>query len=96
MKHYSREFVLGDLTEAEFQNWKHHPVTKVVRRYLQDLERYHCEQEIAELRNSHGSRDQHKLGEFKGYVNAIQHLYGIEHQTIFDFYPPDAETEEQT
>jgi hypothetical protein len=95
MKRYAREFVLDGITAADFQQWKHHPVSKLVRRYFQDLERQWGEHQIAFLRNCEGSPDPHKLGEFKGTINATQAAAEIEYQTIFEFYPPDNENEEE-
>jgi hypothetical protein len=94
MKQFSRTIVIGDLTEADFQAWKHHPVSKLVRRFLRDRERQVAEYQIATLRGCEASPDPYKLGQFNGHINALQELSELEFDHIFKFYPPDDEEAE--
>lgn len=94
MKQFTRSIVVGDLTEASFNTWKHHPVTKLLRRYLQDREKLVAEIQIGELRELQTSPDPYRLGVFNGHINALQELATLEFQHIFEFYPPDEEEAE--
>jgi hypothetical protein len=95
MKQFTRDYVLGDLTEAEFNAWKHHPVSKLVRRFLKDRERQVAEHQIATLRGCTTSPDPYVLGQFNGHINALQELAELEFAHIVAFYPDEEEAEGQ-
>ena len=95
MKHYSREFVLGDLSEAEFQNWKHHPVTKLMLRFYRDYEKQLGANQVGQLRSSSEAPDLFKLGVWTGSINTMHDLANPEFETVAKFYTPE-ETEEDT
>lgn len=94
MKQFSRSLVLGDLSEADFNNWKHHPISKLVRRFLRDRERQVVEHQIAILRKSDTPLSEYATGEFKGHANALAELAELEFQHIVEFYPSDEEETE--
>ena len=95
MKQYTLAYVLDGLTEADFQNWKRHPVSKLVRRFLKDRERQVAEHQIGVLRGCEASPDPYKLGQFNGHINALQELAELEFEHIVAFYPPGEEEEGQ-
>jgi hypothetical protein len=96
MKTYTRDLVLEGITEADFQNWKHHPVTKLVRRYHRDMERYLAEHQIAVLRNAQKGMSDLEQGEYKGTINTHKASAELEYATIADFYPSDEQQEDES
>ena len=80
---------LNDIGEQDFLVWKHHPVTKVVFRYLIDLERQLCEKQIAEMRLVDKTPDPFRLGMFQGRINTVGELAAIEFEHLMNFYPMD-------
>jgi len=96
MKTYTRDLVLEGITEADFQNWKHHPVTKLVRRFQRDMERQLAEHQIAHLRNAQKGMSDLEQGEYKGTINTWKANAEIEYATIAEFYPSDDSQEDET
>lgn len=79
------------ITEADFNSWKHNPVTKVFRQYLLhfagSLEEGHL------LRWKSGAMEQGKEDECVGRVLTLNEMVLLEFQDIVEFY--DVETEQQ-
>lgn len=72
------------ITEADFQSWKHNPVTKMFRQYLRhyadELERGHL------MRWKAGAMEQGKEDESVGRVNTCEDMIGLEFEDIHEFY----------
>ena len=96
MKQFTREYVLNGITEADFQSWKHHPVTKVFMRYLRDYERQLAERQIAVLRTTDTMPDAFKMGHFNGWIAVVSEVVELSYQNIADFYPAEPEDQQQT
>ena len=94
MKQFTRSIVVGDLTEQDFLNWKHHPVTKLWLRYLKDYERQMGEQQVSTLRSCVATPDPFGLGAFTGAINAVMEMADPQFAAIVEFYPPDEEEAE--
>ena len=95
MKRYTADFLRERITEADFQNWKHNPVTKLVLRYHADVEQQWAEHQIAAMRNSAGALPDFLQGEFKGVINTRKQCAEITYQEIVEFYPADEPPEEE-
>lgn len=78
------------ITEADFNSWKHHPVTKAFRQYLlhfaESLEQGHLH------RWKSGAMEQGKEDEAVGRVLILNEMAELEFHDIVEFYP---ETEQQ-
>lgn len=94
MKRFTADYVLDGITEADFQRWKHHPVTKMWLRFLKDYERQLSEQQIGKLRSSSSSPDQFTLGTFTGAINAVNEMADPKFEFILSFYPTDEQEED--
>ena len=95
MKQYTLAYVLDGLTEADFQSWKHHPVTKLVfRRYLKDRARRASEHQVEILANAAKMPEPFECGIFNGHINTVHELADLEFAHIVAFYPPDEEEAE--
>lgn len=84
--------IVSDLQEADFQTWKHHPVTKVYRQYLAHfaaaLERDHI------ARWKAGEADERTEAEAAGRIKTLEELAGLEFEHIAEFYQePEANQE---
>ena len=79
------------ITEADYNGWKHHPVTKAFRQYLlhfaESLEQGHL------MRWKSGAMEQGKEDECVGRVLTLNEMVLLEFQDIVEFY--DVETEQQ-
>jgi len=95
LKRYTAKYVLDGITEADFQSWKHHPVTKIYHRYLRDFERLLAEKQIGLLRTSQTMPDPYVTGEFKGRIETVSDLADLKYQDIRSFYTPEQEQQEQ-
>jgi hypothetical protein len=94
MKRYSADYVLDGITEADFQNWKHHPVTKLYIRWLKDCERQVGQVQVGKLRSSDKTPDAFTLGTFTGQINTLAEVAEPTYQSIVDFYTPPEDQEE--
>lgn len=90
-------FRIGEIevSEENFAQWKHHPVTKVFLQYLRDYERYLAQLQVAELRASSTAMDPFRQGEFKGRISAVAEMAGLTLSHIVQFYQTDESEEEQ-
>lgn len=81
------------ITEADYNGWKHHPVTKMFREYLLhfagSLEEGHL------LRWKSGAMEQGKEDECVGRVLTLNELAELEFASIVDFYGVYEEQKEQ-
>lgn len=86
-----------DITEADFNAWKHHPVTKRYLQFLRDFERDTEETLIIKLRSATASPDGFELGQLTGFANAVRDMATLEYVHIAKFYytPPEEEKQEQ-
>ena len=89
MKRYSADYVLDGITEADFQIWKHHPVTKLYVRFLKDYERQLKDAQVGQLRTSTDAPDLFKLGTWTGAINLVSEMSEPRYQSIVDFYTPE-------
>ena len=85
--------VLG-IKEADFQSWKHHPVTKAYMQWMTDYAKALREERSLRLDGSMESPDPYLLGEFKGRINTLTEAAGGEFHHIATFYQePDKDQE---
>lgn len=84
---------LLDITEADFASWKHHPVTKVYHKFLGGFEADIEAAMLSLIRTSATPPDHFKLGELKGFANAIREMATLEYAHIVAFYAPKEEEE---
>jgi len=86
----------GDgIKEADFQNWKHHPVSKVFFRFLADYAQ-HVRMEQIDLLNGSKSEapTQWVLGQYNGRFNAFAEMSVLQFDDLGNFYPTIDEKEE--
>lgn len=95
MKRYSADYVLDGITEADFQTWKHHPVTKLYVRWLKHYEQQMKDAQVGQLRSSTGAPDLYTLGTWTGAINTVGEMSELRYQSIVDFYTPEPQQEEQ-
>jgi hypothetical protein len=84
-----------DITEADFNAWKHNPVTKV---YLQYLAKYEADltlHQVQSLRMMHAAPDPFQLGVFKGECNAVHNLANLSFGVLVDALTPPEQEETQ-
>ena len=80
------------ITEADFQSWKHNPVTKMFKQYL----RHYAD----ELQNMHlarwkaGETEQGKEDESVGRIGACEDMIGLEFKDVYEFYNSEQQQEE--
>ena len=81
---------LADLAEAEYLNWKHHPVSKVFFRYLSDFRETLLKVHLAEWEA--GKIDTTVDLEMRGRVLILSDLTSLPFSSIQNFYEdnPDA------
>lgn len=84
-------FELNGIQERDFQAWKHHPVTKVVMRYLLDYEQQVAERGVHVLRTAVQAPDQFRLGVFQGEINTLQRIAELKFSDLIEFYPAEEE-----
>lgn len=87
--------ITGDITEADFQSWKHHPVTKVYLRYVLDHEQAMMMQLLEILRHSEVAPDDFMLGTYKGRSIAEKEMATLEFEHIASFYAPPEQEDKQ-
>lgn len=84
-----------DITEADFNSWKHHPVTKVYLRYLSDYEQELMVKLVNILRASEVAPEPFHLGMFNGRSAVAREMATLEYAHIASFYaPPEQEKED--
>lgn len=84
-----------DITEADFNTWKHHPVTKFYLRFLKDFERDTDETLLIKIRSATTAPDGFELGQLTGFANAVRDMATLEFEHIAKFYiPPEQEKED--
>lgn len=78
------------ISEADFNSWKHNPVTKVFREYLlhyaAELERGHL------IRWKSGKTEQGLEDEAAGRILTLEEMSALEFESMYEFYQ---ETEQQ-
>jgi hypothetical protein len=85
------------ISEKDFAGWKHHPVTKVLHRFLADYERQLAEKQISMMRQAHECPDAFKIGMFNGQINAVSQVAALGFEDLVAFYDydvPDMENQE--
>jgi hypothetical protein len=85
-----------DITEADFQSWKHHPVTKVYLRFVLDYAE-RTKLELADLVcAAESSIDPLAVGKISGRVLAWQEMATLEYAHMAGFYDrPEDDKQEQ-
>ena len=91
MKFPTLDFILDGITEQDFLQWKHHPVSKVWFRYLRDQLRVTEAEQLAGLRGATSAPDPFKLGDFSGFARAIFEMSEPQFESITKFYPIEEE-----
>lgn len=86
---------MTDITEADFNTWKHHPVTKFYLQFLKDFERDADETILMSLRSAKTAPDGFELGQITGFANAIRDMATLEFSHIARFYAPPEQEETQ-
>ena len=84
-----------DITEADFNTWKHHPVTKVYLEFLAKYEASLKEHMLETIRKAHASPDPFQLGMFKGECNAVSNLAELSYGVLADAFMPPEQDEAQ-
>jgi hypothetical protein len=85
-----------DITEDDFNAWKHHPVTKIYLRYVLDHEQEMMVQLLEILRSAETTApDPFVLGTFKGRSIAQREMAGLEFGHIASFYAPPEQEEKE-
>ena len=84
-----------NITEADFQTWKHHPVTKVYLRYLLDYEQELMIKLVGILRASEAAPEPFQLGMFNGRSAATREMATLEFAHIASFYASPEEDQQQ-
>ena len=87
-------YELNGIQERDFQNWKHHPVTKVVMRYLLDYEQQVAERGVHVLRTAAEAPDQFRLGVFQGEINTLARVAQLQFADLIEFYPAEEEEDD--
>ncbi len=87
------QFSLNGITEDDFLRWKHHPVSKVLLRYLLDYAERLRQEQLIEIENAEAEMPAKKQGEYKGRIKTVTELATIAFGHLVDFYP-DTEEEE--
>lgn len=90
---YMRELLEG-ISETNFQQWRHHPVTRLYMHYLRDYERQLAEAQIGKLRSSSSSPDQFTLGTFTGAINAVNEMADPKYESIVAFYQSEEQEDD--
>jgi hypothetical protein len=86
-----------NITEADFQSWKHHPVTKVYLRFVLDYAD-RAKRELADgLCAAEASIDQLAVGKVSGRIVAWQEMamLDFDHIAAFYAYPEDDKQEQE-
>lgn len=75
---------LPELTEQQFQQWRHHPVSRMVLRFLAD--RSQALEVVAVQRLKAGTLDGPLQGELRGRMLELDDCAGIQLPAIREFY----------
>ena len=87
-------FELNGIRDADFQSWKHHPVTKVFLRYVADYRDALRRDQIEKIENAEEPMPPKAQGEYKGRIRTLEELAGIEFGHLVDFYPLEEQEED--
>ena len=87
----SDDVELNGIREADFQSWKHHPVSKVFLRYLADYRDTLRKHQLAVIENSPDPIAPKAEGEYAGRVRTLDELANIEFSHLVQFYPEEEE-----
>jgi len=74
-----------ELTEPAFQVWKHHPVTKAVRRYLEDYRVQLLEDHLSRWANHQEFKDGTEEA-IRARATAVAEFLNLSHEDISRFY----------
>lgn len=77
---------IGDLTEQDYLDWKHHPVTRLFRRYLGDFRDALRRDHTLRWEGGASPSDAFEI-EARGRVLTLGELVDLEFRHIADFYP---------
>ena len=84
--------VLG-ISEDAFIQWKHNPVTKALRKFMEDFTNVLKENHVERWMSGDKSEDE---SEARGRAIAIDEIRTLEFHHIFEFYAKEAEDEGTT
>ena len=84
-------YELNGIQESDFQRWKHHPVSKVLFRYLMDFATTLRDRQMAEIEHSDDPMEPKKQGEYAGRIRTLRELATIEFSHLVEFYPVEGE-----
>jgi hypothetical protein len=78
------------IVAADFDSWKHHPVTRVWLRFLADYAAELERLQVAEMRTADAPVSDFRQGEFKGRIGTVAEMAEPAFESIVQFYPqPD-------
>lgn len=84
-----------DITEDDFNSWKHHPVSKVFLHFLKDREQMLLRDIALRIASTQTSPDLFYLGKLSGRAEeALEHA-NTEFAHIASFYTPPEQEEQQ-
>lgn len=87
------------ITEADYQVWRHHPVTKVLYRYLRDYQAALQDKALAHLledSDSSHTLDPKYVGEIAGRIKAVREIPELPFEAILNFYQKDEVNDTET
>lgn len=75
---------LQDITESEYQSWRHHPVTKLFLQYLGDYRESLIKEAVARWENGNlVLADEHEM---RGRANTLREAVALQWHDIENFY----------
>ena len=83
---------LGQVTVEDYRVWRHHPVTKVLYKYLQDYQQVLEAKALAHLlEDSDMPLNPKYVGEISGRVKAVAEIQDLPFEAIKIFYQKEEE-----
>jgi hypothetical protein len=86
-------YTLDGIGETEFNQWKHHPASKVFFRFLRHYAQRLRALQVEHLEHSESALEPKQQGEFKGRINTLTEVASIEFADLMKFYPGEHEEE---
>ena len=83
-----------DITEADFAAWKHHPVTKIWLKFLEDYATVVGGEVLGAVCGSLTAPDPFYLGEIKGRFLVVSEMAEPRYESIVKFYQPQETIED--
>jgi hypothetical protein len=78
-----------EITEADLQQWKHHPVSKVYLQYLADYAQNLAHLQVEMMLTADRPVSDFIQGEFKGRVSSLSEVADPQFASIVKFYTPE-------